>query len=181
MSNPSLVIVLLEDDRQKMLVYRYLTKRGLNGHGITIKKSGGGSAEQWVRRQFSREVVAYRNRQARAKSALIVVVDADTHTVEQRLQQLEQVLEDARQQAIGASEHVARLVPKRNVETWILCLNEHSVNEATDYKRASHDWNTLIPTAAEVLHEWAQSDAELPNHCIDSLRRGVRELKRLSF
>jgi len=49
-------------------------------------------------------------------------------------------------------ESVARLVPKRNIETWTLCLNAGTVDEETDYT---------------------------PAHYIDSLRLGIKELKQL--
>ena len=92
MSKPSLVIVLLEDNRHKMLIYRFLKKRGkiLNEDQIRIQvsPSGSGSAENWVRKEFVKEATEYRRRQARAETALIVMIDADVHTVQERLRQL---------------------------------------------------------------------------------------------
>jgi hypothetical protein len=180
-SKPSQVIVLVEDDHQEMLVYRYLKKRGLRTR-IESSPSGKGSAESWVRKSFAKEVSAYRVRQAKASTALIIVIDADTHTVQDRLDQLDQALRDAGKQPIDAgTEQIARLVPKRNVETWILCLTGQEVDEETDYKNATHGWNKLIPQAAEALLQWSRPNADLPDRCIDSLHSGVRELNRLSF
>ena len=84
MSNPSQVILVVEDDHHKMLVPRYLMKCGLKGHEIRIEPSpsGAGSAESWVRKRFVKEVSAYRSRQAKARTALIVVIDADAFTVQ---------------------------------------------------------------------------------------------------
>lgn len=181
MSKPSFVIVILEDEHHEMLVRRYLKKCGMGPHQVTYVRSpsGAGSAEQWVRTRFAKEVSAYRNRQARAATALIVVIDADAHTVQGRLTQLSGVLEESRIQAIGNAERVARLVPKRNVETWILCLNENPVDEETDYKVRRDDWNDLIPQAAATLFQWTR--AEVPRHCVESLRIGINELNRLTF
>jgi hypothetical protein len=180
-SKPSQVIVLVEDDHQEMLVYRYLKKRGLRTR-IESSPSGKGSAESWVRKSFAKEVSAYRIRQAKASTALIVVIDADTHTVLDRLNQLDQALRDAGKQRIDAgAEQIARLVPKRNVETWILCLTGQEVDEETDYKNATDGWNKLIPQAAEALFQWTRPKAGLPSHCIDSLQSGVRELNRLTL
>jgi len=182
MSKPSQVIVVVEDDHHKMLVYRYLIKHGLKAYAIRIERSpsGGGSAESWVRKRFVKEVSVYRSRHA--KTALIVIIDADTCAVQDRLRQLDQALKDGGKQTVAESEQIARLVPKRNIETWVLCLlNVQAVNEETDYKRTRDDWNELIPPAAEMLFEWTRPKAELPNHCIDSLRSGVRELNRLTF
>ena len=77
MSKTSLIIVLLEDDHHKMFIYRYLTKFGVSPWAIRIVRSpsGAGSAESWVRKQFVVETSRYRSRQAR--TALIVMIDAD--------------------------------------------------------------------------------------------------------
>jgi hypothetical protein len=112
---------------------------------------------------------------------LIVIIDADAGTVQDRLTQLDQALKDSGKPAIDKSERIARLVPKRNVETWILCLNDQRVDEETDYKRTTDDSSALIPAASKALHQWTQSESKLPSHCIDSLRRGIRELKRLEL
>ena len=75
------VIVVLEDARHEMLVRRYLISRGLGKSEMRIERSpsGEGSAENWVRKTFIKEVNVYRSRHARTK--LIVVIDADACTV----------------------------------------------------------------------------------------------------
>jgi hypothetical protein len=181
-SKPSLVIVIVEDDHHEMLVRRYLKKRGLVERQMTIKRSpsGEGSAENWVRKSFIKEVNAYRSRHA--QTALIVVIDADIGTVQDRLRQLDQGLrENGKDPVDTRTEQIARLAPKRNIETWLLCLNGHAVDEETNYKRTRDDWNELIRPAAETLLQWTRSKADLPNHCIDSLQNGVKELKSLAF
>jgi hypothetical protein len=180
MSKPSYVIAVVEDNHHRMLVYRYLRKRGILGHQIRIERSpsGRGSAENWVRSQFVIETNVYRARHG--QTALIVMIDADTGTVQNRWTQLDQALRAKRKQPVGDAEHIARLVPKRNVETWILCLNGQAVDEETDYKNRN-GWSDLIAEAAETLFQWTRSGAEPPEYCIDSLRRGIRELGRLRF
>jgi hypothetical protein len=178
MNKRCLVIVVVEDAHHRMLIYRYLLQRGMGPVRIELSPSGQGSAEAWVRKTFVKEVSAYRNRHAQTK--LIVVIDADTATVEDRLRQLDQALIENGKAPIDArTEQIARLIPKRNVETWVLCLNGHSVDEETNYKKTRNDWNELIPQASETLLDWTRS-VEPPNHCVDSLRNGVRELKRLT-
>lgn len=184
MNKPSLVIVLVEDACHKMLIQRYLKKHGLNEHQIRIRvsPSGSGSAENWVRKEFVKEASECRRRQARAKTALITMIDADTWPVDYRLQQLDQALrEDGKQPVDPDTERIARLVPKRNVETWVLCLNGQTVSEEIDYKGKSHDWSELIPPAATTLFQWTRSSAPLPVQCIESLRCGIGELKRLKY
>lgn len=181
MSNPSLVIVLAEDEHHSMLVFRYLKKCGLTGHAIRIQRSpsGQGSAENWVLKRFAEETNEYRVRQARAQTVLVVIIDADIYTVQHRFNQLDQALRTSKYPVVDQGEQIARLVPKRNVETWILCLNQRVVDEETNYKTTGNDWNQLIRTASETLRQWTRSTAQPPDHCLDSLRTGVRELKRL--
>jgi hypothetical protein len=182
MSKPSRVIVVLENDHHQKLLYRYLIECGWKRRQIYIPPppSGQGSAESWVRQRFVKETNAYRNRQARAQTALIVMIDADTFTVPERLNQLDQALRDNGQKTVGKNERIARLVPRLNVETWILCLNgEQDVDEDTDYKRERRNWHEMIPPAAEMLCQWTRPNAEPPNRWVDSLRIGVRELKPL--
>jgi hypothetical protein len=157
----SLVIVLVEDERHRMLIRRFLLQSGFGNHQVRISQSpsGSGSAENWVRKEFVKETAAYRNRQARAQSALIVMIDADRLTVRDRLNQLDQAVQANGAPVVAPGEQIARLVPKRNVETWILCLNRHAADEVTDYKRSREDWSEIIPDAARSLHEWTRPSA----------------------
>lgn len=176
-----LVIVIVEDEPLEMLVRRYLRQHGLGSREMRFRSSpsGEGSAEQWVRKAFVEETRVYRNRHAQTK--LIVMIDADTHTVQHRLRQLDQGLIDKGEDRIDAgAEQIARLVPKRNIETWILCLNGQAVNEETDYKETRDNWTELIPPAAERLFQYTRPNTQRP-FCIDSLQSGVTELKRLRF
>lgn len=141
--------------------------------------AGKGSAEQWVRMRFAKEVAAYRHRSARAKTALIVMIDADSHKVAGRLAELAQSLEEAGSPPVQMDEKIAQLVPKRNVETWILCLTGEEINEETDYKGTRQDWTNLIPQAAITLFQWTRPNTAAPEDCIDSLTKGITELRRL--
>lgn len=180
MSKRCLVVAVVEDEYHRMLVYRYLVKSGMWPIRIVLSPAGQGSAEAWVRKTFAKEVSAYRSRHAQTR--LIVVIDADTGTVQDRLRQLDQALRENGKEPVDAmTEQIARLAPKRNIETWVLCLNGHAVDEETNYKRTRDDWNELIPPAAETLFQWTRSKAEPPDNCIESLRNGVQELKRLTF
>jgi len=176
-----LVIVVAEDEHHETLIRRFLRKCGLTTHEMRIERSpsGQGSAEHWVRKRFVIEVSEYRSRHAQTK--LIVVIDADARTVQNRVRQLDQALTDSQKPIVDTSaEQIARLVPKRNVETWILCLNGHLTDEETDYKRTRNDWSGLIPPAAQTLFQWTRPNTQ-PPQCTDSLQRGVTELKRLRF
>ena len=178
------MVVLAEDSLHQQFAWRYLRRCGLEQRTMRLVPcpAGAGSGEQWVRERFAAEVEAYRLRRARADTTLIVFIDADNRSVQERLVQLDQSLEEAQSDRIRQNaDQVARLVPKRNIETWILCLNDIPVDEETDYKRTQNDWTTLIRPAIETLYRWTRPNAQLPISCISSLQLGVAELKRLGF
>ena len=98
--------------------------------------------------------------------------------MEQRVAQLQLALQDMGLQPCGPKERVAHLLPKRNVETWLLCLNGESVDEVTDYKtRAEVD--SLISPGAEALFIWSRANAIVPSHCVPSLRFALTEIRRV--
>lgn len=184
MSRPSQVIVLVEDNRQQQFVLRYLRRCGLEQHTMRFVwyPDGAGSGEHWVRERFAVEVEACRRRRTTAETALIVLIDADNLPVQERLAQLDSKLDDAQADRVRPDvEQIARLVPKRNIETWILCLNAVPVDEATDYKRTRNDWTPLIRSGIETLYDWTRPNAQLPASSVSSLRLGVAELRRLDF
>ena len=114
------------------------------------------------------------------------MIDADTEPVARRSQQLNAALGQAGVHARGADEKIGHLIPKRNIETWILCLNaerahERPLDEEQDYKNnaAARKIGELIKPAAEKFFEWSRNNAEIPQHCVDSIRTAILEVKRL--
>lgn len=145
--------------------------------------SGGhGSGEQLVRKQYVSEVRAHLIRQAR--KWLIVVIDADAMTVENRLRQLSQELQQSEDTRVRnckvEAEQIARLIPKWSIETWILFLNSEQVTETTAYKRTNRNWDEMIKPASAELSRLVHRQQILDASCIPSLRRGVEELRRLT-
>jgi hypothetical protein len=187
MAKPSLVVALVEDGRHQNLIRAYLKRDGLDGHSVRFLKSphARGSGEQWVREHFPLEVNAYRLRQARAETRLIVVIDADNRTVQKRFSQLDDALKSEKIAPVNLkTERIVRLVPRRNVETWLLFLSERNntrVDEMNDYKPTRNDWDNLIKPSAEKLYRWTRPNAQIPNACIPSLKVGIVELRRLSL
>jgi len=181
MAKPSQVIVLVEDNRQQQLVCHYLRRIGLEARAIRFAPPSAGSGEQWVREQFPVEVSAYRRRSASVETRLIAVIDGDNLTLQARLSQLDQKLREEGIELIRAGEQIARLIPRRNVETWILCLNRADVNEEDDYKRQRHQWTNKIRPAAEQFYDWTRPNSRVPDNCIPSLQHGVAELTRLDL
>jgi hypothetical protein len=181
------VTILAEDQRQQSFAYQYLKRLGYVPHEIfredlPVK----GSGEQWVRLRYSDNAEAYRTQAASPRTGLVVMIDADTTPVAHRNQQLNAALAQAGSDARGPDEKIAHLIPKRNIETWILCLNARCadgqpLNEEEDYKNraAAREIGELIKPAAEGFFRWSRNNAEIPQHCVDSLRAAIREVRRL--
>ena len=114
MSNPARVIVLVEDQRQRNFVQRYLERLGYSYREIRFEVSptGKGSAEQWVREQYPKQVRAYRSRAARVQIALIIVIDADMNDVEYRQQQFRDALTQVGLAARPAGRELFTWFPK---------------------------------------------------------------------
>lgn len=180
MSKRAKVIILAEDQRQATLARAYLKRRNFGVHDIYVEpmSSGRGSGEQWVRERYAKAVGAFRWRSTRAATALVVMIDADNETVERRSQQLREALETAHMDQRADAEKIAHLIPKRAVETWILCLNGTAVDEVTDYK-ARRGIDQGIRPAADVFFDWTRANAVVPGHCVPSLRSAIPEARRI--
>ena len=174
------IVILVEDERHANFIRRHL-EREHSPRKFRVNKSprGQGSAEQYVRAQYPLEVKEYRNRASRRRAALVVVTDADTLTVAARAVQLGQCLTESGQRERGNDEAIALLIPRRHIETWILCLNGETVDETTDYKH----WDGLdrkIRDAASALYDWSRNNYAVPEHCVESLEIAIPELRRVS-
>jgi len=189
MSDRSFVFVLVEDQRQKQFIFRFLGAAGLNSHQmrIEVSPSGQGSGEQWVRKNFARQARKCRARNARKTSTcMFVLLDADGGTVQEHLVELDSALEAEDQPRFSsATDTIARLIPKWSIETWLLFLCSDGalsppLNEDEPYKksRTAEEWSKSIPKASKTLYTWSKIGAERPGYLLDSIRRGLDEIPR---
>jgi hypothetical protein len=109
----------------------------------------------------------------------MVMIDADSSPTEDRRRQLGRALQDAGEPARNASEPILNLIPKRNVETWILCLNDKVVDELSDYRHDSRVGSQSIRQAAATLFSWTRPNCTIPASCVASLRDCLPEFDRL--
>ena len=175
------IIILIEDLNQENLLRRYLLRLGHDTRTMDFKRlpQGRGSGEQFVREKYASEVRAIRSQLAKTKACLIAMVDADAGSVDDRRQQLERELRDAGEALRAPAEPILNLIPKRNVETWVLCLNSKVVDEVTDYRRDAAVDAQSIKQAAEVLFDWSRPNTALPTHCVPSLQDCLPEFGRI--
>jgi hypothetical protein len=188
MSSRSEILILVEDNRQKLFIRRFLLRVGIDKRQMIFAAvSGGhGSGKQWVRNQFADQVRKCRQRNKRASTSMFAVMDADEQTVARCLSDLDDELIKTSQARVDKNhDRVARLIPKRNIETWILCLTSHKDvqpqwSEEQSYKdsKRAEEWDQLTPQASEALYAWTRPAAVLPENLISSLRLGIQEIPR---
>jgi len=135
------VVVLCEDRAQYHFVRKCLQLRGVARVTPSMSPCGRGSAEQWVRERYPREVRAYRSKANHLNIALAVMVDADKSSVTDRKKQLDgsSAMRDGAQEPRRAEERIAIFVPKRNIETWFRFLDGQPWNEDDSYRSPYRD------------------------------------------
>jgi hypothetical protein len=118
-----------------------------------------------VRERYPKAVISYRGRSARAET-------------DRRLRQFREALEQAGFGARTEDEAIVHLIPKRNVETWVLCLSGRRVDENTDYSKEG-GIDELIKPAAITFFSWSRPNATPPAPCVPSLLAAIPEVRRL--
>ncbi len=170
------VVVLCEDLQQEVFCRKFLTTCGINRHRIRYRRSPSGSAEQFVRKQYPKEVRAFRRSCAhKANVALVVMVDADVLTVDERRRQLSSALADTGEEPRRNNERIGVFVPKRNIETWIRYIEGESVNEVDTYSKL--DNQSECKQAVECLVRIRGQS--LPADAPPSLTSSCSELSRI--
>lgn len=177
-------IVLCEDKLHEVFVRRFLAERYSVGHReikVVPYPAGSGCGEQYVREKYAKEVQAYRSRHA--KTALIVVIDADKLSQVEREKQLENALTQDNQKLRHKDECILHIIPKRNINTWLAFLNGlDAVDEANDYAKQahynfSHGESDIQPFVKKLVD--CSRKPECSQTSLQSLCAARAELKRL--
>jgi hypothetical protein len=131
------VVILCEDQQQESFIRRFLILRKCDPHKFRMIKPrpGRGSAEQFVREEFPRELRAYRSQRSRRSTCLVVGTDADKLAVEERVKSLAKACTEGGVPFRERDEQVCFMIPKRNIETWLAYLRGEAVDEQTVYPR----------------------------------------------
>ena len=175
-------VVLGEDNAHLNFVRRWLLVEGVQARQITLlphaAASLGGAGEQYVRERYAAEVHSYRARANRQRIALVVVIDADTGTVQERQAALDRTLDMAR----TPGERIAVLVPRRNIETWLTALlypERSDLDETKQFKSEfpPRDSAEACKRAASKFTEFLGSEKSRP--AIPSLAAARQEARRL--
>lgn len=181
----SQAVLLCEDATQERLVRAFLKECGIKNPDRYLRtkvaskeKQGGGIS--WVIEKFPDQLLAVRNRQkARAETLLIVMIDADKNSIEERREELNDRAQLLGHEKIGQNE-IALLIPKYHVETWIRVLLGETVTEDEDCKGFQKPTKEEIRQAAENLFELSRPNAPLASNCIPSLLASLPVWRMLS-
>lgn len=170
--------ILCEDLQHDYFVRHYFLDRGFRPHEIRIVRSsqGRGAGEQFVREHFPAEVQAYRQKASHQSVALVVVIDADTQSVAQRINSLNQALRQNGQAERQPNDRIALFVPKRNIETWIHYPLHSIVDEETVYPKLGKP-SDCLPAVRMYVQTICPSG--LPNEAPPSLHVACQELARI--
>jgi len=171
------IVILCEDRQQEVFARKYFEARGIPRRKITplVCPSGKQAGEQYVRERYATEVRTFRRKQ-RENRALVVVIDADTQSVANRLKQLDQQLAIDNQPQRATNERIALFVPKRNIETWIAFASGKTVDEETIYHKLAQE-SDCVPHVQQRAAEICPKG--LPENAPESLHHRCDELKRI--
>ena len=172
------ITILCEDLQQEVFARHFFLRRGFHHKKIKINRNtkGKGSGEQYVRSHYAEEVKNYRSKSTYLSHCLAVVIDADKHTIEERLRQLDATLEDDGQPKRQPNEKIAIFVPKRNIETWIHYLKGEAVDEETAYPKLARE-SQCKPHIDKLVKKICP--AGLPEDAPPSLHAACEELSRI--
>ena len=174
------LVILCEDSQQAVFAKNFFRHHRFDSKKMRfeIGSKGKGSGEQHVRTQYVEEVKHYRRTSSYSPvgTNLIVIIDADKHTVNSRLNQLDSALEEDGQPKRQPDEKIAIFVPKRNIETWIHYLMGESVDEAKAYPKLSRE-RECKPVVKKLVKTICP--VGLPEDAPPSLHAACEELQRI--
>lgn len=127
------VRLLVEDRQHERLAREVLEELGYSFRVVPYTR-GQGAGEQRVRESYSDAVTYYRRRANHLNVGLLVCIDADSHTVQERSKHLADRLAESNMKPREEKERIVHWIPKWNVETWILHLTGNEVDEKQSYK-----------------------------------------------
>lgn len=130
---PAQLIVLCEDKQQEVFVRRFLKHRTNHPIRVMSAPTGEGSGEQFVRKQYPRQLRALRA--STVNAVLVVIIDGDTAGRTKRMRQLDESCRLLDVPPRTVTDPVIVLVPKRNIETWLAYLDGATVDETTNYPK----------------------------------------------
>lgn len=131
------ITILCEDKQHEVFIRRFFRTGGWAVRDLTpiVSPSGRGSAEQFVRNRFPRELAALRSKRGQ-NVYLVVMIDGDESGMARRKASLGAACNEQGVDPPGVSDNVLICVPTWNIETWLAYLDGETVDETKkDYRR----------------------------------------------
>ena len=171
------IVILCEDKQQEVFALHFLQKRGFTlDRNVRTEICPKGAGEQFVREKYAKEVVEYRRQKNKRSGMLIVLIDADKKTIEERLKQLDNALIEDSHAIRQPNEAIAVFVPKRNIETWIHYLQGENIDEEKEYTKFKKQ-SDCKPYVDQLVNQCYQGN--LDENTPPSLKAACGELQRI--
>lgn len=175
MSRDILAVILCEDLQSQVLLRRYLKARGFTR--VRTLPLPAACGEQYVRTSYAIQVEA--QRKSHVRQVLVVHIDADKGTVENRHKQLAEELAKHRLDGRGHDEAIAIVVPRYETETWLHHYRGRlEVVETESYAKFNDDQAAAAAPAVDALLALVEGRGAVPTN-LPSLALTVNELRRL--
>lgn len=174
----SQTVILCEDQQQEVFIRHFLMRKGYTHRQMRIVRCPAGkqAGEQFVRERYPSELKALRQRTAKAGTTLLVMIDADTRSVDATAKWLDTICGEQGVAARNQNDKATVLIPRRNIETWIHFLDGEAVDEDTEYKKLQ--WESDCKSGVKRLFEIC-SKSECPPDFPDSLKVACLEYQRV--
>ncbi|MBC7964253.1 MAG: hypothetical protein H7Y05_15075 [Steroidobacteraceae bacterium] len=171
-------MILCEDQQQEVFIRHFLMKKGYTQRQMRIERcpSGKQAGEQFVREKYPAELKALRQRTAKAETALLVMIDADTGTVTEMAKRLDAICSEQGVAVRNQNDRAVLLIPRRNIETWVHFLDGEAVDETTAYSKLRYESDCKL--GVKGLFEIC-SEGECPADFPDSLKVACLEYQRV--
>lgn len=171
------IVLLCEDKQTESFVRNVLKHRNFDCHDIDTcpLPHGRGAGEQWVRKKYPEELKLIRKKE---NAYLIVVIDADTGTIDDRHEELKIA---CGKKSIPPRDHrndtnVLHIIPRRNTETWLAYLENKNVDESKTYPKLRREGD--CKEHASRLYDMCHA-RQLREPAPPSLQKACDEYRRL--
>ncbi len=178
MSSGVSIVILCEDEQHGFFARHFLQRKGWDSKNLRVEKGtkGKGSGEQFVRENLPLELNRLRQFRGEAR-ALVVVADADNHSVDDRIDMLRQECTKQGVEPWNSDEPVFFLIPRWEVQNWLAYLGgDQTVDESRGgyaTNKFASEWRPEVRKLVEMCGR-GKLDGKPP----DSLNRACGEYKR---
>lgn len=180
------IVLACEDAQQSSFISECLKNLGAKKlkrdlyPWIAAREEPNGNVDTVIKRVTDVEFPAWQSRCPSCTTLLVVVADADMKSIPDRV-----ACFPTCENSSLCNLYVI-IVPKRNIETWVVLPNGMEVDETTDYKNSRTTASDVAKNAASQLMKWFLHGNHLPpplaNHpvwgtfcdAMERLRTGLR-------